>query len=77
MTNINQLNNKGDNDMESGIEGNLPTWTGASAVYSKAYAYMKKHGANTMLIDALDDGDEEELKAVMLYLNAEMLRSRI
>ena len=52
---------------ETRIEGNLPAWRGASAVYSKAYRYMEKHGADRMLIDALDSGDEEDIKVFFLY----------
>ena len=50
------------------IEGNLPNWKGASVVYSKAYAYMAKHGADDLLIEALASGDEETIKANMLRL---------
>ncbi len=53
----------------TGIEGNLPRWNGASEVYSKAYAYMLKHGADTLLIDSLNSGDEEAVKANMLRIN--------
>lgn len=52
---------------ESGIEGNLPSWPGASAVYSRAYALMKKYGADYDLIKALGKGDEEKIKAILLY----------
>jgi hypothetical protein len=53
--------------METGIEGNLPLWKGASAVYSKAYRLMDKYGADHALIEALNKGDEEEIKAILLY----------
>ena len=52
--------------------GNLPLWPGASAVYS---AYMRQHGADSQLIDALDSGDEESLKAVMLRINRTQLQT--
>jgi hypothetical protein len=48
---------------ESGIEGNLPP---CSHCYSRAYALMKKHGANLDLIKALDKGDEEKIKGILL-----------
>ncbi len=51
------------------IEGNLPCWKGSSQVYSKAYAYMLKHGADALLIDALNGGNEEAIKANMLHIN--------
>ena len=51
---------------ESGIEGNLPLWKGASHCYSKAYAVMKKQGANHPLIKALNKGDEEQIKGILL-----------
>jgi hypothetical protein len=38
---------------ETGIEGNLPNWPGASAVYSKAYRHLEKYGSDGWLIDAL------------------------
>jgi hypothetical protein len=44
------------------IDGNCPTWPGASAVYSKAYRWMKKHGPNDNLIKSLNKGDEEAIK---------------
>ena len=53
----------------TGIEGNLPRWNGASQVYSKAYDHMLKYGADTLLIDALNSGDEEIIKANMLRIN--------
>lgn len=52
---------------ESGIEGNLPLWRGASAVYTKAYLLMAKYGPNTHLIKALGKGDEETIKSILLY----------
>jgi hypothetical protein len=61
---------------ETGIEGNLPTWPGASAVYSKAYRLMKKYGPDHNLIDALNDGDEEIIKADMLRINLNILTQR-
>ena len=54
-------------DVESGIEGNLPKWNGASAVYSRAYELMKKHSADKDLIEALGSGDEERIKSILLY----------
>ncbi|MHC4157123.1 MAG: hypothetical protein ACYST6_19710 [Planctomycetota bacterium] len=53
---------------ETGIEGNLPDWPHASKVYSKAYRWMEQHGADYLLIEALDSGDEERIKANMLRL---------
>jgi hypothetical protein len=61
---------------ESGIDGNCPTWKGASAVYSKAYCFMEDHGPDYNLIDALDCGDEEILKANMLRINLDGLIQR-
>lgn len=61
---------------ETGIEGNLPTWKGASAVYSHAYRYMAKYGADDSLIEFLDEGNEESIKAHLLRLNADMLDKR-
>ena len=58
--------------VETGIDGNCPTWPGASRVYSKAYAYMEKHGRDYELIEALNGGDEEIIKAVMLFINTEL-----
>lgn len=60
----------------TGIDGNCPTWPGASAVYSKAYRYMETHGADDALIEALGRGDEEEIKANMLRINGELLVER-
>ena len=54
---------------ETGIEGNLPQWSGASAVYSRAYKLMEKGGYNRLLIDALNTGDEEKIKSVLLHFN--------
>ena len=53
----------------TGINGNCPEWPGALAVYSKAYKYMNEHGSDQLLIDALDSGDEECIKANMLRIN--------
>ena len=55
---------------------NLPDWPHASAVYSKAYAYMHKYGADVDLIEALTLGDEELIKARMLELNFDVLVKR-
>jgi len=55
---------------------NLPPWEGASAVYSKAYRHMENHGPDHALIDALNSGDEETIKANMLRINETTLRSR-
>ena len=52
----------------TGIEGNLPRWYGANVVYSRAYAYMRRNGADDDLIEALASGDEEIIKGVMLEL---------
>jgi len=60
---------------ETGIDGNCPSWPGASEVYSKAYRYMEKHGADHALIKALEKGNEEEVKANMLRINTESLLS--
>ena len=49
--------------------GNLPTWHKASAVYSRAYRLMEKHGSDDLLIEALNKGDEEMIKANMLRIN--------
>jgi hypothetical protein len=51
---------------ESGREGNLPKWRGASAAYSKAYATMAKYGPDAGLIKALNEGDEEKIKGILL-----------
>ena len=51
-------------------EGNLPTWKEASHIYSKAYAHMRKYGADTMLIEALGDGGKEIIKTNMLRINS-------
>jgi hypothetical protein len=51
---------------ETGIEGNLPTWPGASKCYSKAYHYMSTYGPDHDLIDALALGDEETTKGILL-----------
>jgi len=61
---------------ESGIEGNLPSWKGASRIYSKAYAYMNEHGEDCSLIDALNSGDEEAIKGNMLRINSEIFRGK-
>lgn len=60
---------------------NLPNWRGASAVYSKAYAMLshmsrthvsivrgKCHVSTDMrvIIDALNAGDEERIKGLLL-----------
>ena len=65
---------------------NVPTWRGASAVYSRCYKFlelMAQHGhvtqtwrrgaaiCNTsdemdLLVAALDEGDEERLKGLLL-----------
>jgi hypothetical protein len=52
---------------ESGIEGNLPEWPGASAVYSRAYKEMKEKGPDRDLIKALNEGDEEKIKGILMY----------
>jgi len=64
----------------SGIEGNLPSWPGASHCYKRAYRMLENmalHGhvryrtpSSEMddLIEALDRGDEEKIKGLlMLY----------
>ena len=61
--------------MGTRIDGNCPTWKGASAVYSKAYAYMERYGPDYALIEALEGGDEETIKAIMLRINDESLGS--
>lgn len=53
-------------DKETGIDGNCPDWPGASKIYSWAYAFMREHGASEFLIEALEKGDEETLKAIKL-----------
>ena len=55
--------------METGIDGNCPTWKGASQVYSKAYKYMDEHGPDYDLIAALNEGDEEWIKGILLDHN--------
>lgn len=57
---------------------NLPNWpTGsASAVYSKAYRHMEKNGADQDLIDALNKGDEERIKAILLDANTRKVMER-
>jgi len=60
----------------TGIEGNLPRWRGASAVYSKAYRYMEKYGSDRELIEALNEGDEERIKSILLNYNAMEMRDR-
>ena len=57
--------------MESGIEGNLPDWQGASYCYSRAYKLMAKHGPNSLLIDALNSGSEEDIKSQLAYYTDE------
>jgi hypothetical protein len=80
--------------METGIEGNLPAWQGASECYSKAYkilanmaqnGHVKRHWIPyskdhryvnqyccypstdmTDLIDALNSGNEEKIKGMLL-----------
>lgn len=52
---------------DTGIDGNCPRWPGASAVYSKAYRLMEERGADHDLIEALDEGNEERIKAILLY----------
>lgn len=47
-------------------DDNLPKWRGASAAYSKAYRLMEKYGADTELIKALNRGDEEKIKGILL-----------
>lgn len=54
---------------ETGIDGNCPTWPHASAVYSHAYRWMREHGADVDLIDALAIGNENDIKARILDLN--------
>lgn len=61
---------------ETGIDGNCPTWKGASAVYSRAYRHMEKFGADYALIEALDSGGEERIKACMLRINEESIRAK-
>lgn len=60
---------------DTGIEGNLPAWPGASACYSKAYRILAAMGLRegralsfdrVRLIEALDRGDEEEIKGLLL-----------
>lgn len=54
---------------ETGIEGNLPNWRGASAVYSKAYRILERMaqgGDKDTLIDALNKGNEEQIKGLLL-----------
>lgn len=58
------------------VAGNLPRWQGASEVYSKAYRYMERHGADDALIKALAGGDEETIKAHMLRINTDALLER-
>jgi hypothetical protein len=62
--------------METGIDGNCPTWKGASKVYSKAYDHMNKHGADYALIKVLNGGNEEEIKAEMLRINTGIIIAR-
>jgi len=54
---------------ETQKEGNLPSWGHASKVYSHAYRFMEKHGADDLLIEALASGDEERIKVNLLRLN--------
>lgn len=54
------------NTKETGIDGNCPTWPGASKVYSAAYKWMEDHGPDHQLIEALGKGDEELIKGIML-----------
>lgn len=48
------------------IRNPLPFWPGASQAYKKAYMIMDKHGANHHLIDALNKGEEETIKGILL-----------
>ncbi|KKN67693.1 hypothetical protein LCGC14_0458370 [marine sediment metagenome] len=49
---------------------NLPDWPGASEVYSKAYKVLEKRVFDRYdrdeLIEALNKGDEEKIKGLML-----------
>ena len=62
---------------ETGIDGNCPSWHGASGVYSKAYRLMEEHGSDDYLIEALGLGDEERIKACMLRINGEIIHKRL
>ena len=65
---------------------NLPKWPGASAVYSKAYdcldqmANISRGEESHDLIEALNEGDEERIKGLLLlylaygYYNLEKRR---
>ena len=66
-------------------EGNLPDWPDwpdspgirrASAVYSKAYRLMEQHGADDLLIEALNKGSEETIKFHMLRINGDYVTAR-
>ncbi len=56
--------------------GNLPTWYRAGAVYSRAYRLMAEHGSDDCLIEALNGGDEETIKANMLRINGDVVGKR-
>jgi len=58
--------------MWTGIEGNLPRWEGASAVYSRAYRIMEKYGADDLLMKALGTGDEAKIKTNLLRINEDI-----
>ena len=49
---------------------NLPTWPGASSCYSRAYKLLDSQKLDSvkcdMLIEALNEGDEEYIKGVLL-----------
>jgi len=55
---------------------NLPDWKGASAVYRKAYKHMRENGPDYDLIDALNTGNEEDIKRCMLNINTEIVLAR-
>ncbi len=52
----------------------LPSWPGASSCYSRAYRLLEKWAVagscqeeTTDLIDALNRGDEESIKATLMF----------
>ena len=52
----------------------LPEWPGADKAYTRAQEYMAKYGADHALIDALNKGDEERIKGILLDYNFRVLQ---
>ena len=47
----------------------IPKWSGADVCYAKSLDIMERHGPDRLLIDALDAGDEERIKGMLLDYN--------